>query len=210
MSKLYLFDLDDTIVNHSEAMGSALFALTSLLPKGSSGYEDVWTEQTKKYWKLFEQGSMSFDEQRRNRIQSFFSHFGKNLSITELGKIDRVYLFSYERALKTNKLAKLLIKELKKKNEKIGILTNGNGEQQRRKLKKTKLLPYIDPNLIFISEEIGLAKPNPEIYKYVEKKTKHSGKEILFISDSWDSDLEPASKNNWEVMLWKGGKSLFQ
>lgn len=210
MSKLYLFDLDDTIVNHSEAMSSALFALTSLLPKGSSGYDDIWREQTKKYWKLFEQGSMSFDEQRRNRINSFFSHFGKNLSSTELGKIDRVYLFSYEKALKTNKLAKLLIKELKKRNEKIGILTNGNGEQQRRKLKKTKLLPYIDPNLIFISEEIGLSKPNPEIYKYIEKKTKHSGKEIFFISDSWDSDLEPALKNNWEVMLWKGGNSLFQ
>ena len=69
------------------------------------------------------------------------------------------------------------------------IVTNGNGEVQRKKLTNSRLLPIMDG--MFISEEIGAPKPHKEFFDYclahIEEKDKSK---ILIIGDSLSSDIK--------------------
>ena len=42
---------------------------------------------------------------------------------------------------------------------------------------------------IFISSEIGFEKPNPKIFKYVEREMNASAEEILHLGDSYSRDF---------------------
>jgi len=69
------------------------------------------------------------------------------------------------------------------------VVTNGNGEVQRKKLTDSKLLPIMDG--LFISEEIGAPKPHKEFFDYclsqIEEKDKSK---ILIVGDSLSSDMK--------------------
>lgn len=70
----------------------------------------------------------------------------------------------------------------------IGIISNFNSSL------KDKLKEYFGPIFldIFVSEEIGIAKPSTEFYKKALDKIKVNPKDILYIGDSFKLDLKPA------------------
>lgn len=70
----------------------------------------------------------------------------------------------------------------------IGIISNFNSSL------KDKLNEYFGPIFsdIFVSEEIGIAKPSTEFYKKALDKIKVNPKDILYIGDSFKLDLKPA------------------
>ena len=69
----------------------------------------------------------------------------------------------------------------------IGIISNFNSSL------KDKLDEYFGPIFsdIFVSEEIGIAKPSTEFYKKALDKIKVNPKDILYIGDSFKLDLKP-------------------
>lgn len=54
---------------------------------------------------------------------------------------------------------------------------------------------------IFISEEIGIAKPSIELYKIVLEKIPFNTDEVLYIGDSIKLDLEPASSLGIKTLI---------
>lgn len=70
----------------------------------------------------------------------------------------------------------------------IGICTNMVAEIQFKKLKRLGIDKYI--NFIVTSEEAGVEKPDPWIYKIAINKSKCSADEILFIGDEYEKDVE--------------------
>ena len=55
---------------------------------------------------------------------------------------------------------------------------------------------------IFISSEIGFEKPNPKIFKYVEREMNASAEEILHLGDSYSRDFEGAKGAGWSALLF--------
>ncbi|MCU4165946.1 YjjG family noncanonical pyrimidine nucleotidase [Carboxylicivirga caseinilyticus] len=70
------------------------------------------------------------------------------------------------------------------------IITNGFREVQSKKLKNSGLAPFFKN--IFISELIGVQKPNPYFFDYFIKSCNISKKEALVIGDSLEADIEGA------------------
>jgi len=70
----------------------------------------------------------------------------------------------------------------------IGIISNFNSSL------KDKLNEYFGPIFsdIFVSEEIGIAKPSTEFYKKALDIINVNPKDILYIGDSFKLDLKPA------------------
>lgn len=64
---------------------------------------------------------------------------------------------------------------------KLGILSNAPPSRRYHELKIQGLYKYFDH--IFISKEIGLNKPNREIYHYALDKIGYPGDEVLFVDD---------------------------
>jgi HAD superfamily hydrolase (TIGR01493 family) len=81
----------------------------------------------------------------------------------------------------------------------IWVATNGDGELQRRKLRLSRLDTLVDR--VFVSADIGAAKPDPVFYAAVEDALAATDLRIaLVIGDSATKDLAPAQERGWPVL----------
>ncbi len=77
-----------------------------------------------------------------------------------------------------------------KPNYKLFIITNGFKEAQHRKLQSAGIAHFFSD--VFISEEIGFHKPNPQIFNYAINKSGASLTKSLMIGDNIETDIEGA------------------
>ncbi len=97
-----------------------------------------------------------------------------------------------------------IIKDLKKKNYKIGILSNYS-ITLREKLTRLNIIDLFDE--VIISSEVGLQKPQPEIFEIVFNKFNIKNNEMVFIDDTKRS-LEGADKIGYVPILYTDNKTL--
>ncbi|MCD4621713.1 pyrimidine 5'-nucleotidase, partial [Proteus mirabilis] len=70
---------------------------------------------------------------------------------------------------------------------KIGIITNGFTSLQQIRLERTGLRDYFD--LLVISEEVGVAKPDPKIFDYALAQAGNPDRDrVLMVGDTAASD----------------------
>jgi putative hydrolase of the HAD superfamily len=94
-----------------------------------------------------------------------------------------------------------LLNELNKKGIIIGMITNGPVEHQHSKISSLGLKNHIPIDLIFVSDGVGVAKPNPDIFHHVRKKINLLPHELLYVGDSWENDIAGSSEAGWQS-LW--------
>ena len=78
-----------------------------------------------------------------------------------------------------------VLKKLKEKNYKLGILSNGTPTLLNKLIKNNNLDNIFDD--IFSIEEVGIYKPDSRVYNMPIKKYKIQKKEVVFLSaNTWD------------------------
>jgi HAD superfamily hydrolase (TIGR01509 family) len=73
---------------------------------------------------------------------------------------------------------------------KLGLVTNGPAQTQRPKIEQFGLVDYLD--LLIVSEEVGIAKPDPAIFMLALERIGATPAESLFVGDSAEYDLRGA------------------
>jgi putative hydrolase of the HAD superfamily len=73
----------------------------------------------------------------------------------------------------------------------LGLITNGPSEIQRRKIEHFRLVDYFDP--LIVSGEVGVAKPDPAIFRLALERLGIEPAEALFVGDSPEYDLRGAA-----------------
>ncbi len=97
------------------------------------------------------------------------------------------------------------LRKLRKLSIKTAIITDGISIKQYEKILRLKIEKLID--LVIVSDEIGIKKPNPKLFSYWLKKCGVEGPETIYIGDRIDKDVIPASLNKiHSVYLHRGGK----
>jgi len=97
------------------------------------------------------------------------------------------------------------LRRLKDLSIKTAIITDGIPIKQYEKILRLNVDKLID--LVVISDEIGIKKPNPELFKYCLKKFGVEGHETIYVGDRIDKDIIPANLNNiYSIYLHRGGK----
>lgn len=86
---------------------------------------------------------------------------------------------------------------LKEINLPMGVISNFNTSL------KDKLRQFFGPVFqdVFVSEELGVAKPNIGFYQKALEKIPFAANEVLYIGDSIKLDVEPASKIGFKVLI---------
>ena len=74
---------------------------------------------------------------------------------------------------------------------KLGLVTNGPSRTQRSKIEQFQLADYLD--MLIVSEEVGVAKPNPAIFAIALERLGVAPSETLFVGDSPEFDLRGAA-----------------
>lgn len=86
-----------------------------------------------------------------------------------------------------------------KKRYKLVLLSNTAYEEGNMALEKFNLRKYFD--VIIISCEIGLAKPNPEFFKLVLNRFNVEPFEVCIIGDDYELDIIPSKKIGFKTIL---------
>jgi putative hydrolase of the HAD superfamily len=84
----------------------------------------------------------------------------------------------------------------------LGIVSNGTSATQRAKLRVLRLEPYFDP--ILISEEVGVRKPQPEIFWMAAKYWSIPSEHILVVGDDESADIHGARNAGMQALLVSG------
>ncbi|WP_248624656.1 HAD family hydrolase [Enterococcus cecorum] len=79
----------------------------------------------------------------------------------------------------------------------LGVITNGPGDLQRKKLHSLQLAQYIPEKNWLISGEVDLMKPQREIFEYYQKA--HQLDQAIYVGDSFENDVVGANQVNWPV-----------
>jgi len=73
----------------------------------------------------------------------------------------------------------------------LGIITHGLEIKQAEKLLLLGVLPYLHPEAIFISDQMGISKPNPKIYGRAASRLGLDPREVMHCGDSPGNDIDP-------------------
>lgn len=137
---------------------------------------------------LYENYAISFNKQVRYITAAVMAYHGQKIKHIQL----------YDDVLKS-------LEKLKKSSIKTAIITDGIPIKQYEKILRLGIDDLID--LVVISDEIGIRKPNPELFSYCLKKFKVKGHETIYVGDNIYKDIIPANFNKiHSVYIHRGGK----
>lgn len=211
--KWLFFDLDDTLFDFSSASLKSLAGLwaeradiRNLYPTPES-FIDEYHIHNSRMWALHESGKITaeFLKPERFRLTLFPDRHDPETVKTCRDMNDR-YLWLLGECESVCPGAKETLHFLSKKSL-IGVLTNGFTEVQYRKLRSTGLDKYIQR--MVISDEIGIQKPDPRIFRYAETATGVNANEAVMIGDNPDNDIKGAIQAGWKAIFYnRKGKEL--
>jgi putative hydrolase of the HAD superfamily len=72
-----------------------------------------------------------------------------------------------------------------------GIITHGLTVKQAEKIVRLGLVPMLDPRAIFISDQIGISKPNPKLYLAALRELQLHPGEVMYVGDNPEHDIAP-------------------
>lgn len=89
--------------------------------------------------------------------------------------------------------------------EKPGIISEGLSVKQAEKILRLDLYPYFDPHAIFISEKVGISKPNPKLFRTALRESNTDPSKAMFVGDRPEKDIAPANRVGMITVLVKRG-----
>ncbi len=73
----------------------------------------------------------------------------------------------------------------------LGVMTNGLAIKQAEKLVRLGVLPFMHPRAIFISEAVGVAKPNPRAFLNACERFDLDPSMVMMVGDHPVNDIAP-------------------
>lgn len=149
---------------------------------------------------LVNDGKMDQHEMHIYRMSKAFSFLGFKITKEEA----QLFQSHYEQNQRKIEIApemRKLLNEAKSQGLTLGIITNGPTEHQSNKIKQLKLTDWVQKDNIFISDELGIAKPNIEIFRVVEQKMGIDRENSYYIGDSYRNDVVGAKAAGWHA-IW--------
>ena len=188
-----LFDLDDTLFDHSHAARSALMLVHAMHECFASGEYDAFEEAHGRCLEELHQrvlaGAMTIDEARIERFKRLFARAGAAPPADLLTATALAYRSAYLDARRPVEGARDLLAALKPR-VRVGIVSNNLLEEQQGKVKLCGFDPYVDA--LVVSEEAGVAKPDPRIFAIALERLGCAAADAVMIGDSWPADIEGA------------------
>jgi len=95
--------------------------------------------------------------------------------------------------------------KLKEFDIRTAIISDGLPKKQYEKILRLNIDDLID--LVVISDQFGIRKPNPKLFEFCLRKFGVKGEETIYIGDRLEKDIVPARKNGINtVYIHRGGK----
>ena len=188
-----LFDLDNTLFDHQASARAGVEGFLRFLgTEPSDELASLWFEIEQVNYDRFLSNELTFNEQRRVRLRQFLPLSGLEVPGTDtlLDELFATYLKEYEHAWEAFPDAAPALQSLRACGMQVGVVTNGNHDQQTAKIKRIGLEPLL--NRVFSSELTGHAKPAPQAFVQPCQSLQVPPAQTLYVGDNYRVDIEGA------------------
>ncbi|MDI6401671.1 YjjG family noncanonical pyrimidine nucleotidase [Balneolaceae bacterium ANBcel3] len=197
--KSIFFDLDDTLIDHKKAQNKAIMDMWSHFPAvqhlaDPKVFAQAYAGVNDDLWKKYRDGDVDKLKLKQLRMELTFGKVG--VTLDDWREADQVYMDYYKRYWEWMDDARESVVALSEHYD-IGIMTNGFTEIQEEKFRFFSLHRYAKH--LIISEEAGYLKPDSRIFEYSAGKAGYESREMLYIGDSYTSDILGGSESGWKT-----------
>jgi 2-haloalkanoic acid dehalogenase type II len=198
-----LFDLDFTLVDNDvgwrQLWPTVAERFAARYPDfDPAEFESRSYEFADGHYELLLRGEIDYDTYRRDYVRHGLEPWGElddelfaAYSDARTRSVDLIELF--EDAVET-------VRGLRSQGLKIGILTNGPSELQRRKLRRIGIEEEVDA--VAISEEIGASKPDPQAYARAVAMLGLPPEDVAMVGDHVVNDVAGALAAGLAAAVW--------
>jgi YjjG family noncanonical pyrimidine nucleotidase len=195
--KFIYFDVDDTILDHRKAERLALaetYSIFTVLHKADlEDFRERYHHINVDLWQKYGLREIDRPYLEYHRFADTLKWFSIDADPVE---IRNTYMNLYRAKWGWVDEAEKILTVLSIKYP-IGFLTNGFSEIQRWKAEKFDLHRFGDNYVI--SEDVGHMKPSSEIFDFATKKAGCNPSEVLYIGDSFVSDIQGGAAFGWKT-----------
>lgn len=200
-----LFDLDDTLLDGAAAWSSGMDRVLARCPGVSRAAAfQAWEAAFQEHFPRYLAGEVTVEESHVARIRSWAERVQVTVAPgTELSWFGD-YLTGYQAGWSAfGDVAPCLraLGELR-----LGVITNGEGGQQRAKLAALGLGAAFE--VVTASGDVGCAKPDPRIFRLTAARMGLPPGRCLFVGDRLDTDALGAIGAGMQAVWLNRGASL--
>jgi len=196
--KSIFFDADDTLFDYPRAERAALRAcLREFSLRIDLGtFLDAYRRHNREVWQAFERGETDQAQLRVERFRRVAAEFG--LADLPVDRVSPFYLEALSRQPQLFPGALATVRALAKTYP-LALITNGIALVQRKRFGASPITKYF--RTVVISEEMGIAKPDPRIFAPALEAVGVAARDVLYVGDSVTSDMV-AARNAGMDFCW--------
>ncbi len=192
--KSVFFDLDDTLWDTATNARDSFLEVYSHFHfdrffQSFEHFYGIYTVNNEQLWVDYAAGLIAKEELNERR----FSYPLQQVGVDDPGLVHDYsgYFFSivpFKEKLVPS--AREVLKVLKERGYRLYILSNGFRELQDQKMQSSDIQQYFDK--VVLSEDIGLMKPNPQLFYFAMSATQSELHSSLMIGDNFHTDITGA------------------
>lgn len=202
--KHIFFDLDRTLWDFDAAAEVAferIYEKYDLKEKGipsAHDFHEVYHPLNEHLWELYRENKITKDDLNRTRFVLPLEHYGIH-DVELADHLSEDYVYWSPRIVRLVPGTMELLEYLNPKYH-LHLITNGFQEIQDTKLTLSGMKPYFET--LTVSEEVGVKKPNPEIFHYALRKANATAEESLMIGDEMAVDIDGARTVGMDTLFF--------
>ncbi len=193
MIRAVLIDLDDTLFDHRHGARQALDAVRSahecFSSIAASDLERRHSEILEALHLKVLAGTLRLDDARRERFRRLFESVGIAPGAELVEAAAAAYRDRYQTSWREVQGATSLLRALSRR-ARVGIVSNNLAREQHQKLRFCGFDSHVDA--VVISEEAGVSKPDPAIFRIALERIGAAAEETVMIGDAWRTDIAGA------------------
>lgn len=188
MIQTLLWDLDGTLLDFHAAESAAIKSLFEAFSLGSCSEDMIrrYSQINESYWQRLERNELTKPQVLVGRFEQFFQEIGVPQTLAP--EFNRQYQLRLGDTIVYRDDSVGIVKKLRGKVSQY-IVSNGTSIAQNKKLLLSGLGKLMDG--VFLSEEVGIEKPNRAFFDAVFDVIRPSDlTEVMIIGDSLTSDIQ--------------------
>lgn len=205
MIKVILWDIDGTLLDFEKAEYQAIKKCFEIFHLGECTDEMIgrYSNINKKYWERLERKEITKPEVLVGRFEEFFAK--ENIQTNCAAEFNKEYQLRLGDTICFCDDSFELVKSLRGRVKQYAV-TNGTKTAQDKKLNKSGLIDLFDD--IFISEDLGVEKPDVRFFEQVwERIGTYAPEEVMIVGDSLTSDMQ-GGNNAGIICCWYNPKHV--
>ena len=175
------FDLDDTLLDRNKAVDKMFLIILDKY------YDEITDGEKNKMLKRFKDyDSRAYGQNDKAFVlEAFFNEFPP-IERIQRNALQKFWNEHFPMCFSINENVLHLVNAIKEQ-VKVAIITNGSTQRQYAKISNTNLHCCFDS--IFISEEVGISKPDKRIFEFALNKLNVKPEATLFVGDDLEKDI---------------------